>query len=361
MSGKSNPGNYFEDFEIGQVLDHPVARTITEGDCSLYIALTGDRFPLHCNAEFAQSLGYRREVVNDLLVFNIVFGKSVNDISLNAVANLGYADVRFMAPVYPGDTLSALSKVIGKKENSNLKTGNVYVRTQGFNQSGDLILQYYRWVMVRKKLAGEATDEKAIPNLPAEVDAADLPTCPELDLSKFEARATGGRWFWEDYAPGELVHHGSGMTLEESDHMTATRLYQNTAKVHFDQHFMRDSPGSLRLIYGGHIVSVAKALSFNGLENALRILAWNGGAHANPTHAGDTLYAFSEILEKIELPGRTDAGGLRLRLIAVKNQDPEYAPLDVKVMDEETERERYHPNVVLDLDYCVLIPKRDRT
>src|SRR3970282_1858543 len=109
------------------------------------------------------------------------------------------------------------------------------------------------------------------------------------------------------------------MTIEEAEHALATRLYQNTAKVHFDGHAAKDTRFGRRLMYGGHVISVARSLSFNGLENALAILAWNGGAHANPTFAGDTLYAWSEILGKAELSGRKDVGALRVRLVAVKN------------------------------------------
>ena len=104
-TSKATIGNYFEDLTTGLEIEHSVPRTVTEGDQSLYIALTADRYPLHCDAEFARSLGFRRELVDDLLVFHTVFGKSVPDISHNATANLGYADVRFMRPVYPGDTL----------------------------------------------------------------------------------------------------------------------------------------------------------------------------------------------------------------------------------------------------------------
>src|SRR4029078_3839046 len=88
---------------------------------------------------------------DDLLVFHIVFGKTVPDVSLNAVANLGYAGMQFLAPVFAGDTLSAASEVIGLKEHSNRKTGIVYVRTRGVKQDGAAVLEYVRWVMVRKR------------------------------------------------------------------------------------------------------------------------------------------------------------------------------------------------------------------
>ena len=151
MAPKTNPGNFFEDFERGATLVHAVPRTITEGDCALYIALTGDRYPLHCSAEYARSLGFERETVNDLLVFHMVFGKTVNDVSLNAVANLGYAGVRFLAPVYPGDTVRSVSEVLGKKENASGENGVVWVKTTGTNQRREKVLEYCRWVMVNKR------------------------------------------------------------------------------------------------------------------------------------------------------------------------------------------------------------------
>ena len=94
----------------------------------------------------------------------MVFGKTVPDVSLNAVANLGYADCRFLKPVYPGDTLDAVSEVIGLKENSNKKTGIVYVRSRGFNQDGEVVLDYARWVMVRKRDEAAAAPGDQVPD-----------------------------------------------------------------------------------------------------------------------------------------------------------------------------------------------------
>jgi 2-methylfumaryl-CoA hydratase len=356
MAKKTNSGNFFEDFQKGARLVHAVPRTITEGDQALYVALTGDRYALHCSAEFARSLGYQRETVNDLLVFHMVFGKTVNDVSLNAVANLGYASVRFLAPVYPGDTVRTVSEVIGKKENKSGQNGIVWVRSTGTNQRGETVLDYYRWVMVNKRDPSTPTGADDSPEMPKEVGPDALVVPGSLDLSKYESWASGGSAFFDDYEKGERIDHVDGMTIEEADHTTATRLYQNTAKVHFNAHAMKDSRFGKRLMYGGHVISVARALSFNGLENALAILAWNGGAHANPTFAGDTLYAWTEVLDKAALPGRSDCGALRLRLVAVKNLDPTQE--DVPRQVEKDGKKGYHPNVVLDLDYWALMPRR---
>jgi 2-methylfumaryl-CoA hydratase len=356
MAAKTNPGNFFEDFTTGKKLVHAVPRTLTEGECALYVGLYGDRFPLHSSAEYARSLGYARETVNDLLVFHVVFGKTVNDVSLNAVANLGYANVRFLAPVYPGDTLRSVSEVLGKKENKSGQNGIVWVKTTGTNQHGVTVLEYCRWVMVNKRDSQTPTGADDKPALPKQVEAAQLPVAECLNLARYESWPSGGSAFWEDYAQGENIDHVDGMTIEEAEHTIATRLYQNTAKVHFDAHAAKSTRFGKRLIYGGHVISIARSLSFNGLENSLGILAWNGGAHANPTFAGDTIYARSEVLGKAELPGRKDLGALRLRLTAIKNADPTKESIPLKV--EKDGAESYHPNVVLDLDYWVMMPKR---
>lgn len=356
MAIKTNPGNFFEDFQTGAKLVHAVPRTITEGDQALYVGLTGDRYPLHCSAEYARSLGYRRETVNDLLVFHMVFGKTVNDVSLNAVANLGYAGVRFVQPVYPGDTVHSVSEVLGKKENKSGENGVVWVRSTGTNQRGAKVLEFYRWVMVNKRDPKTPTGANDNPGMPKEVPATELYVPEGLSLDEYEPWASGGRAFFEDYEKGERIDHIDGMTIEESEHAIATRLYQNTAKVHFDGFAAKNTRFGKRLIYGGHIISLARSLAFNGLENVLGILAWNGGAHANPTFAGDTIYAWSEVLDKAEITGRTDVAALRLRLVGMKNHDSKTEPFPLKV--EKDGKSAYHPNVVLDLDYWVMIPKK---
>jgi 2-methylfumaryl-CoA hydratase len=133
---KTDPGRYFEDFAPGQVIVHATPRTVTAGDVALYTALYGPRFSLFSSDVFARDCGLETAPVDPLVAFHVVFGKTVPDISLNAVANLGYAEGRFLAPVHPGDTLSARSEVIGLKENSNGKTGVVYVRTTASTSAG---------------------------------------------------------------------------------------------------------------------------------------------------------------------------------------------------------------------------------
>ncbi|MSP81841.1 MAG: MaoC family dehydratase [Alphaproteobacteria bacterium] len=347
---KAKAGNFFEDFRLGQRIVHPVPRTATAGDVALYLALTGSRFPLPCSTPFATSLGYRAAPLDDLLAFHLVFGRTVADISLNALANLGYADCRFLAPVYPGDTIASASEVIGLREASNRESGVVYVRSTGRNGDGAAVIDYVRWVLVAKRDGRAPAPDAMIPTLPAVVDPASLVVPSGITGRRYDTAASGSTHLWDDYAVGERIDHGDGITVEDAEHQMATRLYQNPAKVHLDQHRQKNSKLGRRLIYGGHVISLARALSCNGLANAFAILAINGGRHVAPCVAGDTVYAWSEVLDKATIIGRDDLGLLRLRLVATKDHPCGDFPL--KGADG-----RDRPAVLLDLDYWVLVPR----
>jgi 2-methylfumaryl-CoA hydratase len=348
-AAKTSPGNFFEDFAVGQVLRHATPRTVTTGDVALYAALTGSRFALSSSDEFARALGYTRAPLDDWLAFHIVFGKTVPDISLNAVANLGYAGGIFGAPVFPGDTLVAASEVIGLRENSNRQTGTVYVRSLGTNQRGETVLDYRRWVMVRKRDPASPAPPDAVPELPSAVAVAELEVPATLGLARYDDRLAGSSARWGDYRVGEKIDHVDGITIEEAEHAMATRLYQNTARVHFNQHSERGGRFGRRLIYGGHVISLARALSFNGLANAFRITALNGGRHVAPCFAGDTVYAWSEVLAKEEVAGRGDVAALRLRTVATKDRACADFP--------DKSGGGYDAAVILDLDYWALMPR----
>src|ERR1700678_1875020 len=312
VSPKTAAGRFFEDFRLGETIRHATPRTLNSGDASLYSALTGARSAPQSAETFARAIGYRASPIDDLLAFHVVFGKTVSDVSLSAIANLGYADCRFLKPIYPGDTLSAVSQVIGLKENSNRQSGVVYVRSKGSTQRGD---------------AGPPIDRAAFDQ--------DLSASPD--------------WF-EDYRAGERIDHVDGVTVEEAEHQTATRLYQNVARVHFNQFSEGQGRFGRRLIYGGHVISLARALSFNGLANAFHVAAINRGRHVAPLFAGDTVFAWSEIVETAALPHRDDVGALRVRTIATKNRPCADFPW--------REGEGYEPHVVLELDAWALAPRR---
>ena len=341
---KTNPGRFFEDYTVGEVIAHAVPRTISGGERALYHALYPARHALYSSDEFARASGLPTSPIDDLAGFHMVFGKTVPDISRNAVANLGYAEGRFLLPIYPGDSLRATSEVIGLKQNSSGKSGVVYVRSKGWNQRDEVVVDYCRWVMVHKSNLDAPAPETVIPDLAKAVDPATLVVPEGLDFSNYDFALAGEPHRMRDYEIGETIDHVDGVTLAESLHMMATRLWQNTSKVHFDTTVRPD--GRL-LIYGGHIISMARALSFNGLANAQMIAGINAGAHANPSFVGTTVRAWSEVLDKAETaaPG---VGAIRLRLVAVKAGAEPFAL--------KGEDGKYLSDVLLDFDYWALMP-----
>ena len=340
---KTNPGRFFEDYTVGETIHHAVPRTVSDGERALYHALYPARHALYSSDEFARGCGLPASPLDDIAAFHVVFGKTVPDISLNALANLGYAEGRWLKPVYAGDTIHSTSEVIGLKQNSNGKSGVVWVRTRGRNQRGEVVLDYIRWAMVRKRDPDAPAPDTVIPDLKPALAVGDLAIPQGLDFSNYDFTLAGEPHRWGDYAVGETIDHVDGVTVEEAEHMMATRLWQNTAKVHFD---VSSRPNGKRLIYGGHVISMARALSFNGLANAQMVVGLNGGTHANPCFAGDTIRAWTEVLDRAEThaPG---VGALRLRLVATKGG----APFALKGEDG-----KYLPQVMLDLDYWALVP-----
>lgn len=340
---KTNPGRFFEDYRLGEVIEHAVPRTVSGGERALYHMLYPARHALYSSDQFAQGCGLPASPLDDLIAFHVVFGKTVPDISLNALANLGYAEGRWLAPVWPGDTLRSRSEVIGLKQNSNGKSGVVWVRTTGLNQRDEAVLEYVRWVMVRKGDLEAPAPETVMPILSDALTADQLVVPEGLDFANYDFGLAGEPHRWSDYEIGEKIDHVDGVTVEEAEHMLATRLWQNTAKVHFDT---SARPDGSRLIYGGHVISMARALSFNGLANAQVIVGLNGGAHANPCLSGDTIRAWSEVLDKAptDAPG---VGAIRLRLVATKGT----TPFELRGADG-----KYRPDVLLDLDYWAVMP-----
>lgn len=331
-------GNFFEDFELEGQLYCPTPRQLGEGERAAYVALTGDRTPRFCDDS---------GIVHPLVVFHTVMGQTVRQVSLNAKANLGYAGMIFRRPVRLGTTLRTTVEVIGLKENSNRRTGIVWIRTMGKDDAGETVLEYVRWVMVNKRDEAETKwlEAPVVPDVPKAVRPEELPL-PDGPLP--DPKATGGRFFFEDYAEGERVFHHDGQTVNPADHMSFTRLFQNSAKVHFDAMLTEGRP----LVYGGYPISLGYAQAYNGFENRLGLVAVNGGTHANPVYADDTLYAFTEVRETDPL-GDAKVGALRLSLYVVKNENPAEDP-EFAVREDK----KYHRNVVLDLDLWELVPKR---
>jgi acyl dehydratase len=153
-------GRYYEDFNIGDVFEHRPGRTITETDNTWFTLLTMNQHPVHFDAAYAAKSEFGRLLVNSCLTLSIVAGMSVSDVSQKAIGNLGWNDIRLVAPVFVGDTIYAESEVIAKRQSAKRPTqGVVTVRTTGRKADGTIFMTYERIVLVPKR--GHAVDDRA--------------------------------------------------------------------------------------------------------------------------------------------------------------------------------------------------------
>ena len=152
-------GRYFEEFEIGQVFRHWPGRTITEFDNTWFSLMTMNQHPLHIDAHYARSTQHGKCLVNGALVFSLVAGMSVADISGKAIANLEYEMVKHNAPVFHGDSIYAESLILEKRESgSKPDRGVIYVETKAYNQNQEVVLTLRRKVLLPKTPQGPTTN-----------------------------------------------------------------------------------------------------------------------------------------------------------------------------------------------------------
>jgi itaconyl-CoA hydratase len=157
-------GNYFEDFVVGDVYEHPLGRTVTTTDNIWFTLLSQNTAPVHFDHEYAKNTEFGKPLVVATLTLSIVAGQSVGDISQNVVASLGWNDIKMPSPVFEGDTIRSRSTVLELRESkSRPHAGIVTVHTEGYNQRGETVMQYDRTVMVYKHGHGprfETTESK---------------------------------------------------------------------------------------------------------------------------------------------------------------------------------------------------------
>src|SRR5690606_30313658 len=148
----SNLGNYFEDFILGEMIEHALSKTIFESDNNLFSLLTMNHHPVHLNIVYCAEHQHQKVLVVGTLVFSLVVGMTVPDISGKAVANLEYESVQHLAPVFINDTIYAKTEILDKWETSGKDRGIVYVETIAYNQKGENVLSFRRKVLIPKKL-----------------------------------------------------------------------------------------------------------------------------------------------------------------------------------------------------------------
>jgi acyl dehydratase len=153
MSAKPGwQGRYYEDFGVGDVYDHRLGRTVSDADNTWFTLLTMNTNPIHVDHHFSKDTPFGKPLMNSTFTLALVTGLSVSDISENAIANLGWSEIALPHPVYAGDTIYARTEVLGKRESSSRPSaGIIEVRTEGFNQNGEIVIEYKRTFMVYKR------------------------------------------------------------------------------------------------------------------------------------------------------------------------------------------------------------------
>ena len=345
FAAKTNPGNFFEDFSVGQVIEHATPRTVTEGDRALYGALYPTRFAVPSSAEFARvASGWPPPGGGP----DRVPRRLRQDGARRLAQRRGQPRLRRVPLPRAGRTRRHPphpSEVIGLKQNSNGQTGVVWVRSTATNQRGEVVIDWARWVMVHKRTRAAGPRDRHARRSPTR--RARGPGGPAgLDFSSYDVVAAGEPHRLGDYEVGERIDHVDGMTLTDAEHMMATRLWQNTAKVHFNTDAPPRRPAAR-----------STAATSSRSRGRCPSTAWptpssspaiNAGAHVAPAFAGDTVYAWSEVLDTATLDA-AGVGALRLRLVATQGRD--------ESMTLRGDDRTYADGVLLDLDCWALVPR----
>jgi 2-methylfumaryl-CoA hydratase len=362
-------GRYLEDFVPGTVFEHPRGLTIDKGIARSFAAAFLNANPLYLNDEYAKAHGFPASPVCPQLVFNLILSLGVQNDSEKAMANLGYYNARFLRPVYPGDTLRALTRVHSCRERGEGKPGIVHIHTLGLNQSDRVVLQYERKIMVPP--GGKVADKSSSgsgqgPAFPWQEDAP-----VELPVSEgpYPAGLTGSGTYLEDFEPGDIIVHEHGRTITD-EHMYWTCMVDNTHPLHTDRIYSTGLGGPMSgepIVYGGLVFAWLEGLASRDIsENALWEIGFTEGYHTQPAQSGDTVAALSHILAVDPGPPGVEAGILTLQLIGVKNVsgpkalEEHGADLFVKENDKKKLGKEKISSKIFEIEQRFLIKRRSR-
>ncbi|MGB5325184.1 MAG: MaoC family dehydratase [Pseudomonadales bacterium] len=314
-------GRYLEEFVPGQVFQHPRGITIDRGMAKAFATTFMQGNPLYLNEEFARAHGFTSTPLCPQMVFNLVLSLGVQNDSEKAIANLGYYNAQFLRPVYPGDTLRSLSKVIDRQERGADKPGIATILTLGLNQRDEVVLQYKRKIMVAYR--GERP-----PTIPAQNTNAAFPWQdePAIELpappGTYPAALTGNTTYFEDFSAGDIIVHANGRTITD-EHVNWTYGVGNTHPLHYDRIYSTSQKGAMSgepIVYGGLVFAWLDGIASRDLtENCLWEIGFSEGYHTQPAFRNDTVAALSRVLERRDGPEGLPAGIITVQFIGVKN------------------------------------------
>ncbi|MCP5128597.1 MAG: MaoC family dehydratase [Pseudomonadales bacterium] len=314
-------GRYLDELEPGQVFEHPRGFTFERGNMLAFARTYMQTNPLYLNLQYATANGFRDLLASPQMVFNVTLSLGVQNDSEKAIANLGYYQVQFLRPVYPGDTLRAFTRVLERKDRGPDKPGIARIRTVGVNQDDQVVLQYERKIMVAWR--GDRLPTTPAPSVTVPFPGEDAPAV-ELPLvdSCVAPGLTGPNTYAEDFNPGDIIVHANGRTITE-EHMALTYMVGNSHPLHFDRVFSSGLSGKMSgepIVYGGLVFAWLDGLASRDVsEHALWELGFTEGYHTQPAFAGDTVAALSRVLAVADAPGAADYAVVTMQLIGVKN------------------------------------------
>lgn len=321
-------GRYLEEYVPGQVFVHPRGFTFHPSSVDLFARNFMQMNPLYLNEEFAKAHGFDTTPVSPQMVFNVVLSLGVQNDSEKVIANLGYYNAQFLRPVYPGDTIEALTKVIDRKERGSDKPGIVTIRTLGVNQNREVVLQYERKLMVAYR--GDRPETTPLPEgqsveFPWVEDASvELPDDLVESVKTAPKHLTGWNTYAGAYQEGDILVHSIGRTISD-EHYNLTYQVGNTHPLHYDRVFSSGLSGPMSgepIVYGGLVFAWLEGLASRDVsENAIWELGFHEGYHTQPAVAGDTVGAMSRVLKVEDAPGELGevASIVTMQFIGIKN------------------------------------------
>jgi 2-methylfumaryl-CoA hydratase len=303
------------------VFVHPRGYTFERGPMLDFARVFMQCNPLYLNLEYAKAHGFPDLPASPQMVFNVVLSLGVHNDSEKAIANLGYYNVQFLRPVYPGDTLRGYTKVIDRKARGEDKPGIVLIRTLGVNQHHQVVLQYERKIMVGYR--GDRLPTTPAPTTPVEFPWVEHPVAElPINAGGYPAQLTGPNTYFEDFSLGDLIIHANGRTITD-EHMFWTYLVGNTHPLHFDRVYSTGLSGKMSgepIVYGGLVFAWLEGLASRDVsENALWELGFTEGYHTQPAVSGDTVAALSRVVATETLPNNDAVGIVTFQFIGVKN------------------------------------------
>jgi 2-methylfumaryl-CoA hydratase len=330
LSKARNPhyGRYLEEYVPGQVFVHTRGFTFDRGQCDLFARNFMQMNPLYLNVEYARAHGFKDTPASPQMVFNVVLSLGVQNDSEKVIANLGYYNAAFLEPVYPGDTVRALTLVVDRKERGEDKPGIVTIRTLGLNQHNKVVLQYERKLMVAYRGERPATTPLAEGVAPefswVEQPVVNLPDGLASALHHLPRDLTGWNTYAGYFQPGDIIVHSIGRTITD-EHYNLTYQVGNTHPLHYDKVFSQGLSGKMSgepIVYGGLVFAWLEGLASRDVtENAVWELGFHEGYHTQPAVAGDTVSALSRVLAVQDAPGdlAESASVITYQFIGVKN------------------------------------------